>query len=383
MTPLSEQAWAAPAIALLIAALGVAGLVIGRRPKGRAARVAITLPSVLVFLIGLLLLVGAVAARVHWARWQASHPAPGKLVDVGGFKLHVWCEGPTRADQPTVLWISGGYGQGLWVKHLQEGIKKDHRSCLIDRAGTGWSDAAPTPRRVQTMVKEFRLALDGAGERAPLVIVGHSLGGLLAANFAALEPQRVKGIVVLDGTPQAMLPEAVQYWMGSPEPSTFRAWAVQFGVTTLLPALNPLNTPAWLERREALRPWVAELAQLEERPSALNAGSTAGYWAMSEAHGVIRSPGSLGDLPVLSIIQPQDADDPKVLEASKRWMRIETPFEERNWRALMKTSQREYAQFSSRSTLKTSPAGTTHDFPVERPDFVLSEVRAFLAALNP
>jgi pimeloyl-ACP methyl ester carboxylesterase len=379
-----SQWYAAPVVAALVLSAGLALLYVRRSRTATLARWGLALLGWPIVLLGLLLLVGATAAQVGWSRFNAAHPAPGKLVDVGGYRIHVLCEGPATpatAAAPTVLWLPGGYGQGWWMKHLHDGIKAERRSCLIDRAGTGWSDPGPSPRRVQTLVQEFAKALDGAGERAPLVIVGHSLGGVLAANFAALHPQRVAGIVTLDPTPQTLLPEAVRYWIGTPEPSTFKAWAVQLGATTLVPALNPLNTAAWQNDNAALKPNIEILAKLEERPTSLLASSPAAYWTMADAHGVIRQPGALGALPLLSIVQAQDPDDPKLLEMSRRWMQLNNDFEVQNWRAIARAAQREYPAFSSRGVLKTAPVGATHNFPIEKPDFVLAEVRQFISTL--
>jgi pimeloyl-ACP methyl ester carboxylesterase len=380
MSAFVTQDHAALAVSVTVLALGFSFVLLRRRVTAARSRRVLLVTGWVVACLGTLMVLGAIATRVGWAQFNASHPPPGRLVDVGGYRIHVLCEGPATPG-PAVLWIPGGYGQGWWMKHLHDGLKAERRSCLIDRAGTGWSDAGPDPRRVQTIVQEFARALEGAGERQPFVIVGHSLGGLLAVNFAALHPQRVAGVVALDPTPQALLPEAVRYWIGSPEPTTWKAWAVQFGATTLLPALNPLNTLAWQSQHAALKPGVDVLAKLEERPSALVAAGPASYWAMADAHGVIRHPGSLGALPLLSIVQDQDPDSAQSLEQAQRWMRLENSFEVANWRALTKAARQEYPAFSRRGSLKVAPAGTTHNFPIERPDFVLTEVRQFIATL--
>ena len=380
MEPFVSHAYAAPVLAGLTLAAGIALLIGWRRAALPGWRWVLAILGWPVAVLGTALLAGATAAQIGWSRFNAAHPPPGRLVDVGGYRIHVWCEGPAGRG-PTVLWLPGGYGNGLWMKHLHDAVKAERRSCLIDRAGTGWSEAGSSPRRVQTIVNEFAKALDGANEKAPLVIVGHSLGGVLAANFAALHPQRVLGLVTLDPTPQSLLPEAVRYWIGTPTPSTLNAWAVQFGLTTLVPTLNPLNTAAWQNENAALKPVIASLAKLEERPSALLAAGPAAYWAMADAHGVIRMPGALGALPILSIVQPQDVNDPKLLEATRRWMQLDNAFEVANWRAIQRVGQHEYPGYSSRGVLKFAPPGSTHNFPIEKPEFVLDEVRAFISTL--
>lgn len=378
MNPLVTYPYSAFAISLTLTCLA-AGILLFRRTSSGCSRSILGAVGFPALLISLFLFIGAVANRISWAQFDARHAPPGRMVDVGGFKMHVLCEGPING--PSVLWIPGGYGQGLWMHHLHSGLKAERRSCLVDRAGTGWSEPSVAPRRVQTIIGEFSRALNGAGEKGPWVIVGHSLGGALAANFAAIEPNLVSGIVTLDPTPQTLLPEAVRYWLGTPESSTFKAWAVQFGATTLFPSLNPLNTEGWQKENEALRPVITTLAKLEERPSSLVASGPAAYWTLADAHGVIRVPGALGNLPILSIVQPIDVNDPRELDRVRGWLKLENEFEVRNWKALSKVAQQEYPGFSTLGVLKKAPVGTTHNFPIEAPDFVLAEVRQFIKNL--
>jgi pimeloyl-ACP methyl ester carboxylesterase len=67
-----------------------------------------------------------------------------------------------------------------------------------DRAGFGWSEKAPHPRRVDWFVTELRRALGAAGIEPPYVLVGHSYGGWVARLFAATHPDDVAGLVLVD-----------------------------------------------------------------------------------------------------------------------------------------------------------------------------------------
>jgi pimeloyl-ACP methyl ester carboxylesterase len=377
MNTIVTHDWFASLLAALVLLAGIALW----RYSGTKIRLFKRMVGGVLTLLGTILLFGAVTTRVMSARFVAANPPPGQLVDAGGFRMHLHCEGPRSAQ--TVLWLPGGYGQGLWLKPLHDRMKTTHRSCLIDRAGTGWSDAASTERKVQQQVVEMLRTLDGANETAPLILVGHSLGGLMAANIAALHPQRVAGLLALDPTPQSLLPEALEYWLGSAAPSLWQAIAVQFGVTHLVPSLNPVRTEAWRKNHEALRPVADTLAALEERPTALVAAGPAAYWTMAEAYGVVRLPGALGALPVLAIIQPPALDAERALIDARQWLRLETEFEVRNWRAMVEHSRREYPAYSSRGQLKYAPLGSTHNFPLEHPDFVLAELRQFMTDLTP
>jgi pimeloyl-ACP methyl ester carboxylesterase len=59
---------------------------------------------------------------------------------------------------------------------------------LYDRAGLGWSDPSPYPRDAVTMALELHTMLKNANIKAPYVLVGHSLGGVVARHFVAKYP---------------------------------------------------------------------------------------------------------------------------------------------------------------------------------------------------
>ena len=69
-----------------------------------------------------------------------------------------------------------------------------------DRAGLGRSTPAPTPRTCHEMVQELRAVLEAIGQNGPVVVVGHSMGGLLVRSFAARYPSDVVGMVLVDAS---------------------------------------------------------------------------------------------------------------------------------------------------------------------------------------
>src|SRR3954468_8592353 len=72
--------------------------------------------------------------------------APGKLVDVGGWRLHLNCTGEARPGQPTVI-LEDGLGDFSVEWSLgQPQVASFARVCSYDRAGDGWSDIGPSPR---------------------------------------------------------------------------------------------------------------------------------------------------------------------------------------------------------------------------------------------
>jgi uncharacterized protein (TIGR02145 family) len=125
-------------------------------------------------------------------------PPPGKLVDVGGWRLHLNCTGESRAGQPTVILEPGLGDFSVEWSLVQPGVAKFARVCSYDRAGDGWSDWGPHPRTFRQIVYELHTLLDKAGVKPPLVLVGHSYGGWLARLYAFTYPSDVAGMALVD-----------------------------------------------------------------------------------------------------------------------------------------------------------------------------------------
>src|SRR5664279_1720337 len=67
-------------------------------------------------------------------------PAPGKMVDVGGFRLHIYCTGQRISGSPTVVFEGGLGAASIMWSMVQQGVSTHTRACSYDRAGYGWSD---------------------------------------------------------------------------------------------------------------------------------------------------------------------------------------------------------------------------------------------------
>lgn len=121
--------------------------------------------------------------------------APGKMVDLGGHRLHVNCSG---SGGPTVV-VENGLGDFSfdWVL-VQSKVARFTRICTYDRSGYAWSDSGPLPRSFAQINLELRDALAKLKERGPFVLVGHSFGGPVIRNFAVTYPRDVAGLVLVD-----------------------------------------------------------------------------------------------------------------------------------------------------------------------------------------
>lgn len=147
---------------------------------------------IFIFILAVItLLLGAKAK----ADLKAKYPPPGQLVDVGGYKLHIQCQG---TGSPTVVMDAGLGDPSLMWALVQPQIAAMTRVCTYDRAGLGWSDSSPKPRTADIMVEELHILLKNAAIQGPYVLVGHSTGGMLARFFAHTYPAEVAAMVLVD-----------------------------------------------------------------------------------------------------------------------------------------------------------------------------------------
>lgn len=156
---------------------------------------------------GAVLLVVLIAAGATWEaaaeyREARAHPAPGRLIDVGGHRVHVLCSG---AGGPAVVLESGlGDTSAVW-RDVQPQVAAYTRVCSYDRAGLGYSESGPAPRDSKRIAEELHAILEGACEKGPYVLVGHSAGALHARVFAAQFPNEVAGLVLVDPSADDLL----------------------------------------------------------------------------------------------------------------------------------------------------------------------------------
>ena len=125
-------------------------------------------------------------------------PPPGRLVDVGGWKLHLNCTSEVRTAQPTVILESGVGDFSVEWSLVQPKVAAFARVCSYDRAGDGWSELGPHPRTFHQLVYELHTLLANAGIKPPIVLVGHSYGGWLVRQYQATYPSEVSGMVLVE-----------------------------------------------------------------------------------------------------------------------------------------------------------------------------------------
>ena len=273
------------------------------------------------------------------------HP-PGRLVDIGGYRLHISCTG--NGSGPTVILEYGHQATYFDWALVQPEIAKFARVCFYDRAGYGWSDPSPRPRVPSVMAEELHTLLHSAGEKSPYVLVGHSYGAFNAEMFAHKFPDEVSGLVLVDGMNTFSL-------FPAPLRERISMQAMQFMI--------PFGLPRW-------RNWcggnVPEAMRGEKQAISCRTELYDTFYREREAYPEsvleMRTITSLGSLPLIVI--PRDPTVGRVSATDTSWQRV----------------QDQKMQLSPNAELVVA-TGSGHDVPLARPDVIVAAVRKL--ALRP
>ena len=315
--------------------------------------------------IGLLAVLAAAiltgCAYELWARHRvaAEFPVPGKLVDIGGRRIHLDCRG---SGAPIVVFESGldVYGSLSWSA-VQDRVAAITRACSYDRAGIMWSDRASGKRDGAAVAGDLHKALQAAGEQGPYVMVGHSLGGPYVMTFTQEFGSDVAGIVFVDAShPDQQLRikqaigKSIEESMTGPKILAATAWT---GLPRLVTrSLGQAKAPgransamvAYLPR--SLRPMLDELAAIDE--TFLEAGALR----------------SLGDRPLIVLTAAAP-----IAPADLATMGL-TPEQGRQMQAVWFDLHRDEASWSSQGR-EVRLDDSHHYIQFERPDAVVDAVR--------
>lgn len=220
--------WVWPA---LLVALVVWSFAASRRSLRHWSRRAVLYP-------GLLVLFAAAAGGAFETVAEATSaaaPAAGRTYVVDGHRLYLSCTG---VGEPTVVLFNGlGERTASWAG-VQRTVAASHRVCVFDRAGEGWSGPGPGAQDGHQLSLDLHVLLRTAHVPGPYVLAGHSVGGTYALVYAAMYPNDVSGMALIDSsTPdQFDLPDYPRFYsmwrrVGALLPSVARVGGHLFGAS--------------------------------------------------------------------------------------------------------------------------------------------------------
>lgn len=144
---------------------------------------------------GAALLVGGVGLGALQASSGGTLPTRGRFHAVGDASLYMECRG---RGAPAIVLEAGATGFAETWSWVQSDLARDHRVCAYDRAGLGRSTGGSGRFNPVESVDRLDALLTAAGEPAPFVMAGHSLGGALALMYAARYPHRTAAVAMID-----------------------------------------------------------------------------------------------------------------------------------------------------------------------------------------
>lgn len=134
--------------------------------------------------------------------WSADKdPLTGiKKITADGHLVNVSCSGSPSGNRPVIVLLHGGGDDLTTMSDLQRRLTEQGRVCSYDRLGAGDSDLPDGRQDLDGVGRTLTAVLDEVAGDEPVVLAGHSLGGMLAARYAPDHPDRIRGLVLMDAT---------------------------------------------------------------------------------------------------------------------------------------------------------------------------------------
>jgi pimeloyl-ACP methyl ester carboxylesterase len=326
--------------------LGRRLLSLRRRPFGAVRKVAegsvLSVAAIIVFA----LTVSSALNAGNYAAFRSS--PPGMFYRVNGYRMRIDCAG---RGSPTLVLESGLADGGLIWDGVQQSLARTARVCSYDRAGYGWSDSAPSPRDADHVADQLHALLTAARVDGPIVLMGHSLGGIYIRDYATRYPTQVAGLIFVDSS--IPLQDKKGVTMRFP-PRPLVQSALSTGIVRLAFGLQYPNAPAGAIDD-------ASYPNLQEASEEMADFDLSGEEAL-------RAP-SFGELPILILSHDPATDaagsDPNGVQGAQ----------------LFDGMQQELLGLSERSR-RIIAKGSRHAIQFERPRLVQAEAALFIEQLR-
>lgn len=180
--------------------------------------------------IGVLALAGFIYQSLAQSADLSRHPAPGRLIDVDGALMHIYCEGE---GSPTLVIEQGNGGYYDHWQQMNHQLATLTRVCAYDRAGMGYSESLGRAVQSEEVAARLHKLLAAADITDDLILVGWSAGGIHVRNYYRQFPDKVAGMILVDSSHEQQQRRLSDAPVGGFDVRRMLAYTGPFGVIRL------------------------------------------------------------------------------------------------------------------------------------------------------
>ncbi len=297
---------------------------------------------------------------------------PGYFVKVNKRKLHFVRKGEGES---AIILISGIGGTSLEWNEVQNKLSKISDVISFDRPGYGWSESTYKNRSIENLSQELRELIVKLKIFPPYILIGHSLGGLIARYYTNNFSSEVGGLILLDPMHEDELTDRF------PKENKF-LWNKSLNSNRIISLLSFFGIPGFLNKSKFLP--VEFRKSLTKLPDKIRKNITAFYLnsismktlvremkAMKKSYDQIRNTGSLGKIPLVVI--KHGINDSRFNNLTKeKKERIESLFNE---------VQLETSKLSDNGKLITADK-SGHYIHIDQPDLVVETAKNIIEEIK-
>lgn len=283
------------------------------------------------------------------------------LVHLNGRLMEVLQKG--RTGTPILIMTGMGCSFEEWF-NVTEVLCEAHTVILFHRPGLGASELGTEPRTTAAAARDAKNLLETLEVTEPVVLIGHSYGGLCAQHFSKLYPQQIKGLLLVDSTSDSL--EKLDELPDLADDASDDKWLEECGKFAELDEseLKQMIRPMLSENQKKLpSPIQQRLIEFQQKPNLYKTmKSEVENWRADAK--TVKSLGSLSSIPLIVIGRDKKYAVEQGIEEG--WPEAELQAQEDLWHTLIQ----EQSALSENSELFFAESAG-HMIHLNRPDLII------------